>query len=123
MNDNILTLISYARDRETLEKRIGELVRNRQTFEIVDVKAGKQGTVVDLVESLIEAQGMTCRVRTHGRGIAAAALAIPSLGLSLVAGGAIAAHNLATRNPDYEVVKEMFGSDVRVVYQKRAQAE
>ncbi len=118
MEKGKLTLISYDHDRESMEKRIDELIRCHQSFEVVDVKWGKQGTVVDIVERTIEANGMTCRVRTNGRGIAAAALAIPTLGGSLAAGGAIAVHNIATRNPDYEVIKEMFGADVRVIYYK-----
>jgi len=32
--------------------------------------------------------------------------------------GIIAVHDLATKGPDYEVIKEMFGSDVAVEYKK-----
>ena len=113
-----LELVSYDLDREEMQKRIEALVRDHKSFEVVDVQFGKQGTVVDVVERTIEVNGLTCRVRTNGRGFAAAALAIPTLGGSLVAGGAIAAHNLSTKDPDYEVIKEMFGSDVRVIYFK-----
>lgn len=113
-----LELVSYDLDREEMQKRIEVLVQEHKSFEIVDVKIGKQGTVVNIVERTIEANGMKCRVRTNGRGFAAAALAIPTLGGSLAAGAAIAAHNISTANPDYEVIKEMIGSDVRVIYFK-----
>lgn len=113
-----LELVSYNLNREEVRKRVETLVQERKSFEVVDVKVGKQGTVVDIVERIIETNGLKCRVRTNGRGFAAAALAIPTLGGSLVAGAAIAAHDLSTANPDYEVIKEMFGSDVRVIYFK-----
>lgn len=113
-----LELVSYDLDREELQDRIETLVQERKSFEVVDVKMGKQGTVVDVIERTIEANGMKCRVRTNGRGFAAAALAIPTFGGSVFAGVAIAAHNLSTKDPDYEVIKEMFGSDVRVIYFK-----
>lgn len=29
---------------------------------------------------------------------------------------AVVVHNLATKDPDYEIVKEMFGSDIQVEY-------
>lgn len=113
-----LTLISYDLKREMLQERIEELIRGHESFEIVDVKSCKQGTVVDIVKRTIEANGLKCRIRTSGRGFVAAALAIPTLGGSLAAFGAIGIHNLATRNPDYEVIKKLIGSDVRVVYFK-----
>lgn len=89
-----------------------------ESFEVVDVKSFKQSTVVDVIERSVEHLGMTCRVRTRGRGVVAAALAIPTLGGSVAAGAAIAVHNLATKDPDYEIVKDMIGSDVRVIYFK-----
>ena len=110
-----LELVSYDLDREEMQKRIEVLVQEHKSFEIVDVKIGKQGTVVNIVERTIEANGMKCRVRTNGRGFVAAALAIPTCGASL---GAVAAHNLSTVNPDYEIIKEILGSDVRVIYFK-----
>lgn len=113
-----LTLVSYGLQREELESRIESLIREHKSFEVVDVKMWKQSTVVNIIERAIEANGMKCRVRTNGRGFVAAALAIPTLGASAVAATAIAAHNLATVNPDYEIIKEMIGSDVRVIYFK-----
>ena len=113
-----LELVSYDLNREEMQRRIEKLVQGHRSFEVVDVKLGKQGTVVDIVERTIEENGLKCRVRTNGRGFAAAALAIPTLGGSLAVGAAIAAHNLSTVNPDYEVIKEMVGSDVRVIYFK-----
>ncbi len=118
MSDSKLTLVSYSLKREELESRIEALVREHKSFEVVDVKSGKQRTIVDIVERTIEANGMKCRVRTNGRGFIAAALAIPTFGASAAASAAIAVHNMSTANPDYEVIKEMIGSDVRVVYFK-----
>ena len=118
MANEKLTLVSYNLKREEMQSRIENLIRNHDSFEVVDVEMGKQGTVVDVIERTIENLGMECRVRTNGRGIAAAALAPFTFGASLAAGAAIAAHNLSTNDPDYEIIKEMFGSDVRVIYFK-----
>ena len=41
-----------------------------------------------------------------------------TLGWGAAAFGAIAAHDIATINPDYEVIKDMIGSGVRVKYCK-----
>ena len=120
MKDGNLIPVKYDLEKpEAMEGRIEELIRANASFRILGVRRGKQGSVVDIVERAIEAQGKSCRVRTNGRGIAAAALAIPTLGGSIAASGAIAVHNLATRNPDYEVIKDMFGTDVRVIYFKK----
>lgn len=115
----LITVKCDLENPEAMEGRIAELIRDNASFRVFGVRLGKQGSVVDIVERAIEAQGKSCRVRTNGRGIAAAALAIPTLGGSLAAGGAIAVHNLATRNPDYEVIRDMFGTDVRVIYFKK----
>ena len=118
MNKSEVTVIDYTKDIEGMHDRMRELVVENKTFEVVNVALGKQSLVVKVIESAIEERGKTCRVRTNGRGFAAAALAIPTLGASLAAGAAIAAHNLATKDPDYEIIKDMFGSGVKVVYFK-----
>jgi len=118
MSHEKLKLVSYNLEREELQKRIETLLSAHESFEVVDVKSFKQSTVVDVIERSIESMGMTCRVRTRGRGVVAAALAVPTFGGSIAAGAAIAVHNLATKDPDYEVIKDMIGSDVRVIYFK-----
>ena len=96
---------------------LDQLLEKKQDFEVFGL-SGRLGDTVTTIESRIEAMGMTCRVYTVGRTAAMAA------GLfSVVAGVAtavgIAAHNLATYDPDYEIGKNLANNTLRVVYQKR----
>lgn len=113
-----MTIVNYEDDVEHMEDRIEKLIRKHESFDIVNVKRGQQSTVVEVVESAIESCDMKCRVRTNCRGVAAAGLTLVTLGWGAAAFGAIAAHDIATINPDYEVIKDMIGSGVRVKYCK-----
>ena len=75
---------------------------------------------VALVEGIIEECGYKCRVYTENRSSALAAAAIPGLGLLAGAAAAIgiAAHNLATYDPDFEIGKNFFDDKVNVTYKK-----
>jgi hypothetical protein len=68
----------------------------------------------------IEPAGLKCRVYTKGR-IAAAGASLLG-GITGAAGIAsaisIAAHNLATYNPDYEIVKHLVDNTLSVFYKK-----
>ena len=113
-----MTAVDYENDIERMEERIEKLVQKHESFDVVNVKRGKQGLVVGIVESAIESYDMKCRVRMQNRGFAAAGLTCVTLGWGAAVFGAMVAHDIATRNPDYEVLKEMFGSDVHVKYCK-----
>ena len=78
--------------------KICELAMQKKSFKVVGFQAGDMGKVVKQIESAIEELGLKVRVYTHGRHIAAAATG--PLGLA-----ALAVHNLATINPDYEIAK------------------
>ena len=78
--------------------KVCNLVMQKKSFKVVGFKAGDMGKVVKNVESAIEELGLKVRVYTHGRHIAAAATG--PLGVA-----ALAVHNLATINPDYEIAK------------------
>ena len=78
--------------------KVCDLVMLKKSFKVVGFQAGDMGKVVKNVESAIEELGLKVRVYTHGRHIAAAASG--PLGLA-----ALAVHNLATINPDYEIAK------------------
>jgi len=118
MMANRMKMIDYASGIEAVQEKIQDCIAGRDSFGVVNVSFGKQSQVVDLIEREIECAGLECRVRTANRGWAVAALSVATLGGAAVAGAAVAAHDLATKNPDYEVIKEMFGSDVAVEYQK-----
>lgn len=75
---------------------------------------------VETLERLIEAQGMKCRIYTIGRVAAMGAAAWTGWGTVIAAGAglAMAAHNVATWSPDYEIGKMMTGTKIFVTYKK-----
>jgi hypothetical protein len=101
---------------ESLESKVATLITEKLSFAVVNVPSGKQSLAVEMVERAIESTGMKCRVRTANRGWAVGALSVLTLGAAAAAAAAVGVHNLATKDPDYEIVKEMFGSDISVNY-------
>ena len=59
---------------------------------------------------------MRCRIYTRNRAATATALAWTGPGLAALAG--IAAHNLATYNPDYEIGRAVVDQKIYVTYKK-----
>ena len=72
--------------------------------------------VVQRIENRIEEMGMRCRVYTENRAVVAGGAALTPVGLAGVA--AIAAHNLATWDPDYEIGKNKLSNCVSVSCKK-----
>lgn len=99
-------------------EEISKLISQKKTFTIKDIPASTFGNTVETVEKLIEAQELSCRVYVAGR-IAAfgAATAWTMLG-GIAAGLAIAAHNIATYNPDYEIAKHFITNKLIITYKK-----
>ena len=111
-------IIDYnTKDIEGFVTKIEQQIESKASF-FVNVERGKQQTAVLVVEQAIEAAGLKCRVRTANRGWAIAAAAVFTLGVGATAAAAVGVHDLATINPDYEIIKEMFGSDIQVEYMK-----
>lgn len=110
-----LLMVTF-RDWENLCEKVSELIAAKESFGVAGVPSGKQSTAVEIVERAIESAGMKCRVRTENRGWAIGALSVLTLGAAAAAAAAVGVHNLATKDPDYEIVKEMFGSDIQVNY-------
>mgnify|MGYP006185127539 CR=1 FL=1 len=109
------------------EAQIDSLVRNRASFEINGLR-GNFMAGIKLVETKIESLGMKCRVKSdtksalaQGGAIGAiASLASVPVTLSVVTltAAASAGHNLLTRNPDYEILKDYVNQRLRVIYKK-----
>ncbi|MBD3666529.1 MAG: hypothetical protein HUJ16_01100 [Kangiella sp.] len=108
----------FTSDELTTEK-LGELISNKSSFQVVAVK--NIGAVVNKLEGMIEKKNLRCRVYTEYRTASLASMAIPT-GVTQLAGFAsavgIAAHNLATLNPDYEIGKNKPAGRVTVIYKK-----
>lgn len=89
------------------DKKISELVKNRDSFVIEDIARLNMPEAVASIERQIESHGLKCRVYTKGRSAALAGeLAIPMVGWA--AALAMGVHNLATWNPDYEIAKKPY---------------
>lgn len=75
---------------------------------------------IETLERLIESQGLKCRIYTFGRIAAAGASVAGGVTglLGALSGIAIAAHNIATWNADYEVAKNLLASTIHVTYKK-----
>ncbi|RYF49435.1 MAG: hypothetical protein EOO38_07895 [Cytophagaceae bacterium] len=99
-------------------EEISKLILQKKSFTIIDIPASTFGNTVETIEKLIEAQGLTCRIYVAGRMAAfGAATALTMMG-GLVTGLAIAAHNIATFNPDYEIAKYFVTKKLIVSHKK-----
>lgn len=103
-------------EKENLKRAI----LDHESFFVSDTY-GIQSVAVKWLENEIENNGMKCRIYSgYRKGILAGAF-IPT-GLTqvtaLIGGVAMAAHNLITLNPDYEICKEVVGDGIEVTYRK-----
>lgn len=95
------------------------LLRSKESFEVVGL-SGRMGSAVTTLENKIESAGMKCRIYTFGRIAAAGGSFFGGItgvvGLASAVG--IAAHNLATFNPDYEIAKYPIDNRIVAKYKK-----
>jgi hypothetical protein len=97
--------------------RIAELVARKVSFQVTGVV--NMGAVVSEIEGTVEKKGMTCRIYTEYRAAAVAgSLWTPTVILGIAAAVGMAAHNLATINPDYEIGKNKVAGTVTATYKK-----
>lgn len=98
-------------------EKVLNFIKARCSFEVTGL-SGRMDSAVSAMENVIEGQGLKCRVYTYGR-IAAAGGSFfggitGALGIASVIG--IAAHNLATFSPDYEIAKHVIDNKLSVNY-------
>jgi hypothetical protein len=95
------------------------LIENKESFEVLGL-TGKMISTVKSIENQIETAGLKCRIYTYGRIAAAGGSVFGGItgvaGLASAAG--IAAHNLLTYNPDYEISKHHVDNKIIVTYKK-----
>ncbi|UCN00128.1 hypothetical protein LCX93_11460 [Sulfurimonas sp. SWIR-19] len=99
--------------------KVKDMIKRHESFEIVGL-SGRMGSAVSKIENIIETANLSCRIYTYGRiASAGAALAGGITGLAGV-GAAIgmAAHNIATYDPDYEIAKHIVDNKLSVTYKK-----
>ena len=100
---------------DEVKQKLNELLDNKSSFNIIGL--GRELLEVShFIEKEIEKKGMQCRVYTRNRAATATALAWTGPGLAALAG--IAAHNLATYNPDYEIGRAVVDQKIYVTYKK-----
>ena len=107
-------VVNYGSGLDRMRQLAARYIVQHSSFSVVDVPFGKQGVVVKCVEQEIEKSGFTCRVRTANRAWVVAGVSVMTFGTAALAAAAIVAHNALTANPDFEIVKDMVGSNVRI---------
>ncbi|MFC0308414.1 hypothetical protein ACFFHK_01680 [Gallibacterium trehalosifermentans] len=92
-----------------------ELIPLKSSFVVCDVGISEMLEVSDWLEDYIEKHHLTCRVYTKNRMVLGLSYLLnPAWGVLSIA--SIAAHNFITRNPDYEIARDLANGRVEVVY-------
>ncbi|QFG28512.1 hypothetical protein F6476_04545 [Pseudomonas umsongensis] len=105
---------------EISNDEILERLRNKESFKINKIPFGAYTEATAKIESLVESLGYKCRVYTIGRvggilpAIGSGVGAVVGIGTALT----IAAHNVATWSPDYEIGRNLYGRDIELKYKK-----
>ena len=101
---------------DDVSKKIKEMIEKNESFVLRGLD-GKMSEVISQIESTIEDQKMTCRIYSRNRAAVVTASAfVPFLGWANLA--AIATHNLATYDPDYEIGKDLIDKRLYVTYKR-----
>ena len=108
-----------------------EKIKAHESFVLECGEYDRYSNTLTWLEQAIEKQGMSVRIYMRARklsmgsfaGLAGASVigapvALGAIAIGMVAGVGIAAHNLATLNPDYEIGKHPLGSTLYVDYKK-----
>lgn len=110
----------YSLDEVTNEQ-IKAKIKAHESFTIKEIETLKFFNAVEVIEKMIESLGMKCRVYSTYRTTLMLTAAIPNpitaaLGIGTAIG--VAAHNLATWGPDYEIGKNMTLGTLDIIYKK-----
>ena len=110
-NQEIVQLKFY----ELENGKASKLIEEYQSFDVIELNDNMKEAVF-ILEGLIEKRKMTCRVYTAGRRAAVVGSFFGGITgiVGLASTVAIAAHNLATLNPDYEIAKNKITSTLTV---------
>jgi len=95
---------------------IDALILKKSSYQVVAVT--NLSSTVSKIEGRIEKANLKCRVYTEYRSASIAAMFSPAALVGLGAAVGIAAHNLATFNPDYEIAKNKLAGTLTVKYMK-----
>lgn len=102
---------------KTYQSQVIDLISNHQTFQVCGVPTDEMLSVSSELEALVESQYLKCRVLTKNRLVSGlAGLLNPAWGVLSLA--SIAAHNLVTYDPDYEIERDIANNRISVLYKK-----
>ncbi len=95
------------------KEQLGHLLDNHSSFEICNVDIGDMFDICGELEQAIENKKLKCRIYTKNRVVAGLA-GVFNYRWGLAPLVAIAAHNIITRNPDYEIVRDLANNSIEV---------
>lgn len=106
-------------------------IKSHESFVLECGEFNRYSNTLTWLENSIESEGMSVRIYMMARNLSmggvagfagasvvGAPVALGALAVGLVAGVGIAAHNLATLNPDYEIGKNPLSTTLYVDYKK-----
>lgn len=99
---------------DALKEHIDGLISNHESFTVIGL-GGEMLDCTEYLEKQIERKSLSCRVYTKGRLAAAGGGALLG-GAGLLGLIGIAAHNIATLNPDYEIARNPIDHEIEVTY-------
>ncbi|MFJ3467159.1 hypothetical protein [Pseudomonas sp. NPDC090201] len=105
---------------EVTNEQILQKIKNHESFTLECGDAERYSRTLEWLEKNIEDQGMKVRIYMVGRAAAMGAAVWTGFGTIAAAasGIAIAAHNIATWSPDYEIGKNPISPTLYVNYKK-----
>jgi hypothetical protein len=110
-----IDLDKYTAEELDIDK-IDALTLQCASYQVVSVT--NISATVTKIEGRIEKAGLSCRVYSEYRAASMATLFSPAAIVGLGAAVGIAAHNIATFNPDYEIAKNKLAGTLTVKYVK-----
>ena len=102
---------------------LGKLLDNRASFVIEEIPRLHISEAAETVEKAMKERSLKSRVYTKGRaasmGAMGAVIAPPVFFFGLASAIGIAAHNVVTWSPDYEIAKNSVTGTLTITYQKK----
>ncbi len=111
--------MEYLQYDEIESAKVHKLINNKESFQIIGL-SGKMSDAVSKIENIIESKNLSCRIFTYGRVAAAGGSLFGGITgvLGLASAVGMAAHNLATYDPDYEIAKHVVDNKLCIDYKK-----
>jgi hypothetical protein len=106
--------------------QIDSYLKSKSSFEVIGLR-GNFIPSIKHIETRIESQGLKCRVISDTKVILAqagslgfiAGLSVAISGVAaIITGTTIAAHRIATYDPDYEIIKDYINQSLIIQYKK-----